>query len=128
MADMVYLAYPDPGHVQVGYDHWSVGGPLSGKVAVRGGENLEVEISIGSLHYERDPEWEALSGQEKERLESNVVVHVDGIKVLDKPAKPYLCEPNEIYVGSNPIGGSTCSARFTGIIVSSERIGAVYLR
>ncbi len=39
---MVYLAYPDSGHVQVGYDHWSVGGPLSGKVAVSGGENLDV--------------------------------------------------------------------------------------
>ncbi len=127
-ADMVYLAYPDSGHVQVGYDHWSVGGPLSDKVAVRSGENLDVEISMSSLHYERDPEWATLSASDQERLASNVVVHLNGIRVLDKPAKPYPCDSNETYVGSNPVGGSTCSAKFTGIIVSSERIGAVYLR
>src|SRR5208283_3641703 len=30
-ADFVYLAYPDAGHVQVGYDHWGSGGPISDK-------------------------------------------------------------------------------------------------
>jgi hypothetical protein len=57
-----------------------------------------------------------------------VVVHANGAKVLEARASPYACGPGEIYVGSNPLGGSTCGPKFTGTIVSSQRIGVLYLR
>lgn len=127
-ADMVYVSYPDPGHVQIGYDHWGYGGPISASIAVKGGENLELLLSLGSLHYEDDPNWPSLSAARRERLGSTVVVHANGAKVLEAKSSPYACEPGEIYIASNPVGGSTCSARFTGAILSSERIGVLYLR
>jgi hypothetical protein len=127
-ADMVYVLYPDPGHVQIGYDHWGYGGPISASIAVKGGENLELLLSLGSLHYEDDPNWPSLSAARRERLGSTVVVHANGAKVLEAKSSPYACEPGEIYIASNPVGGSTCSARFTGAILSSERIGVLYLR
>jgi len=127
-ADIVYISYPDPGHVQIGYDHWGSGGPLSDKIAVRGGANLEVEVSLGSLHYEDDPHWPLLGAADRERLRSTVVVHADGARVLEAKSRPYLCETSEIYSGSNPVGGSTCGPRFTGTIVSFETIGVLYLR
>jgi hypothetical protein len=127
-ADIVYLSYSDPGHVQVGCDHWGFGGPMSNLVPVHGGENLEIEIGLGSLHFEDDPEWMTLSAEERVRLRSRLVVHLNGKKVLDAPLRAYPCKPEEVYVGRNPVGGSTCAASFTGTIISSERIGAVYQR
>jgi hypothetical protein len=127
-ADFVYIAYPDAGHVQVGYDHWGTGGPISGRIAVRGGENLEVQVSLGSLHFEEDPQWALLSAADRARIESTVVVHANGAKVLDAKAIPYACDPSEIYVAANPLGGSTCNREFTGTVISSVRIGALYLR
>ncbi len=43
-----------------------------------------------------------------------VMVTMDGRTVLtaDQPCYPAL--PRELYIGENPIGGSTCSGRFTG--------------
>jgi hypothetical protein len=127
-ADIVYLSFPDPGHVQVGCDHWGVGGPLSSLIAVHGGETIDVEISMGSLHYEEDPEWLSVSPEERKRLKSSVVVHFNGPKVLDAPITAYSCTPEEVFVGVNPVGGSSCAAKFNGTIISSARIGAVYQR
>jgi hypothetical protein len=127
-ADMVYLAYPDPDHVQIGYDHWGVGGPISDRIPVRGGDNLEVQVSLGSLGYQDDPGWAALGEADRERLGHTVVVHANGARVLEAGANPYPCSPSEIYFGANPLGGSTCSARFTGTIVSTQKVGIAYLR
>ena len=69
-----------------------------------------------------------LSAADRERLASTVVVRANGAKVLEAKSHPFACSAGEIYVGSNPVGGSTCSARFTGSILSSERIGILYLR
>lgn len=127
-ADIVFISYPDPGHVQIGYDHWGVGGPLSGAIAVLGGESLEVQVSLGSLHYEGDPQWLSLSAADRERLASTVVVHVNGARVLEAKSRPFACEAGEVHIGFNPVGGSTCSPKFTGKIISSERVGVLYLR
>ena len=127
-ADLVYLSYPDRGHVQIGYDHWGTGGAASGTIDVHSGEQFEVQVSLGSLHYEDDPEWLLLSAADRERLSSRVVVHVNGARVLDAPCSPFPCGPDELYIGANPAGGSTCSKSFTGKIVSAERIGVLYLR
>ena len=127
-ADIVYIAYPEPGFVQFGYDHWGSGGPISGKLAVHPGESLEVQVSMGSLRYEDDPKWPSLSAPDRERLSSTVIVHANGARVLEAKSRPFACAPGEIYVGSNPAGGSTCSAKFTGTLVSTERIGVLYLR
>jgi hypothetical protein len=127
-ADIVYIAYPEPGFVQFGYDHWGAGGPISGKIPVHAGESLEVQVSLSSLRYADDPQWPSLSAADRERLSSTVVVHANGARVFEAKSKPYACAPGEIYIGSNPAGGSTCSATFTGKIISSERIGVLYLR
>ena len=95
---------------------------------MRGGENLEVQVSLGSLHFEEDPQWALLSAADRARIESTVVVHANGAKVLDAKAIPYACDPSEIYVAANPLGGSTCNREFTGTVISSVRIGALYLR
>ena len=127
-ADMVYISYVDAGHVRVGFDPWGYGGPQSEPIAVHRGENLAIQVSIGTLHYELDPEWPTLSAEQRDRLLSRVIVHVNGTRVLDAAVRTYASLVDEVFVASNPAGGSTCSDRFTGTIISSERIGAVYQR
>jgi hypothetical protein len=50
-----------------------------------------------------------------------VVVTMDGRTVLtaDQPCYPSL--PRELYIGENPIGGSTCGERFTGRLLLIRR-------
>jgi hypothetical protein len=46
---------------------------------------------------------------------------MDGRTVLtaDQPCYPSL--PRELYIGENPIGGSTCGERFTGRLLLIQR-------
>ncbi|MDD2762716.1 MAG: hypothetical protein PHE83_01945 [Opitutaceae bacterium] len=126
--DLVYIGYPDATHVQIGFDHWKVGGPLSEPIPVLPGLDLEVEISLGPLYPPDDPAWQTTDQAVLERLRSTLQVRVDGRVVLQQAVKAYPAGADQVYIGKNPIGGSTCGAEFTGRIVRVEHIGAAYLK
>jgi hypothetical protein len=51
----------------------------------------------------------------------SVSVTLDGVPVLAGVSPCHPATPGQIYVGENPIGGSTCSERFSGHFLLIER-------
>jgi len=122
--DFVYVVYDGPDSVRFGYDRWGVGGPLGEPVKVDYGTEHRIEISLGSLYPAIDDHagWaDAPADWRRNRL-ARVEVRLDGQPVLEHDSPAHPAGPDEVSIGSNPIGGSSCDATFTGTIVSTRRI------
>ena len=126
-AEIVYLKYVDPGHVQIGYDKWGVGGGLSAPIAVPDSRPLEIEVSLGSLYGAGVFPTATAEGQMLKRLQSTVLVRVEGKMVLRQASEGYSVDLKQIHVGCNPIGASTCAELFSGKIERLEFLGAAKL-
>jgi hypothetical protein len=96
--DVVYVAYESGSQIRFGHDHWGVGGPLSEPVGLDLNEVHEVTIAASP------------------RLR----VWLDHVLVLDSPVRPYDAAAGQIFPAGNPIGASTCEARFTGTLLLAE--------
>jgi hypothetical protein len=112
--DFVYIKYVDLGHVIIGYDHWGVGGSASDPIEVSYDDVHRIAISMDSLY----PPGASSSASGKVR------VSLDGNEVLDARFHGYASSAEDITIGKNEIGGSTCGAEFTGRILSVERFPA----
>jgi len=123
--DFIYLRYLDHNRARIGYDCWGKGGPQSEDFAVAPGVPLLVQVSLGSLYPETGPAWRDLPAATQAQARSRVRVRVNGRVVLDAPAHPHPSTPAEVFVGMNPLGGSTCGGRFTGEIVRIQRVDPV---
>ena len=108
--DLVYIKYEDAQTVVFGYDHWGVGGFESEPVKVTPDQEIDLIIDYGALHPPGAPG------------PRNVMVQVDGKKVLDKPGQFYAVPSDSVAVGTNPIGASTASAAFTGVVRQQQRL------
>jgi hypothetical protein len=109
--DFVYVRYEDAGHVVIGFDHWGIGGILGKPVELDYGQTHRIAITFQALYP---------PGSELHRSD-RVRVLLDGKPALEGK---YVCHPSaedQIRVGTNPIGGSTCGPAFTGRILSMER-------
>jgi hypothetical protein len=109
--DFVYVKYVDLGHVIIGFDHWGVGGSLSEPIEVSYNDVHRIAISMDSLY---PPEV-------RSHMPATVRVSLDGDEVLEAPWHCYPSRDEDITIGKNEIGGSTCGAEFTGRILSVER-------
>ena len=126
--DLLYVVYLDATHVRFGYDHWGKGGPMSGPIPLPPGPGLDLELSMGSLYPAGDPAWRDVNPAALQRLRSTVQVRLDGRVVFQEAVAAYPAADDEIYVGRNPIGGSTCGPKFSGRILRDVRIGAARLK
>jgi len=126
-AEVVYLKYTDAGHVQVGYDKWGVGGQLSAPLPARDGQRLEIELSVGSLYGAGVFAAETVDAATLRSLRGTVLVRVDGRVVLRQASASFPADPEQIRVGVNVVGASSCAEKFTGEIVQMEFLGAVAL-
>ena len=118
--DVLYLKYIDTGHIQFGYDHWGVGGGISGPIAVDYSRLHELQVGLGSLHSGRtDAEWTALPPDARKRVLEQVTVRLDGIVVWEVSSPAYPTSQEDIQVGQNTIGASSCTAHFTGEILET---------
>lgn len=109
--DFVYVHYLDPRHLSIGFDHWGIGGIVGKPVEVDYGQTHRLAISFPALY----PPGSPLNKSKAVRVLLDGRVALDGV---------YACHPStsdEIKIGKNPIGGSTCGPSFTGWIVSVER-------
>jgi hypothetical protein len=112
--DMVYLRYVDSEHVSFGFDHWGIGGSVGKPVSVDYRANHRLAVTFQSLY----PAGSVGHGSDLVR------VVLDGTTVLESH---WACHPatvNQIYIGKNPIGGSTCGPVFTGHILTVGHGGA----
>jgi hypothetical protein len=101
-ADVLLVEYIDENHVRFGLDHWGVGMFTSDRVACdySAMHNLQVEfVTNGENGF------------------TGVRVEMDGNAVWSQSAQLYQAAPEEIFVGLNRIGASTCSETFSGAIV-----------
>jgi hypothetical protein len=101
---------------RLGFDRWGVGGTLSDPIEIDSAAAHRIEVTMGSLYPDApSADQPPLSRGRK------VVVTMDGRTVLpaDQPCYPSL--PCELYIGENPIGGSTCGERFTGWLLLNQR-------
>lgn len=111
--DFLLVEYLDAGRVRFALDHWGRAAIWSEPVAVDFSATHEIEIGLGSF----PPSGGAMR---KERL----LVRLDGQTVLDRPAKFYPTEPEDVYFGRNPIGGSSCQRFFTGALLEVKKLRA----
>jgi putative flippase GtrA len=126
--EIVYIKYGDGGNFQIGYDKWNFGGPISMPIAYREGHVLEVEISVGALYAPGVFQATGIEAPEWRRLSSTVQVRVDGRTVLRQVNESFPTNPEQIHVGLNGIGASTCAEKFTGELVAVETVGAAQLK
>lgn len=121
--DLVYVVYAGNNTIRLGYDHWNKGGPLSDPIPVDYEKTHLLEVSMGSLMpaTDNDPAWKNLDAEARRSLLENVTIKLDGQVVLTHPSVTYPAKPDEVAVGSNPIGGSTCDPLFGGRFLLSER-------
>jgi hypothetical protein len=113
--DLVYVRYLDGRRVQFGFDHWGIGGFNGPPVEVNSTAFHRIEISLGSL-YPLAPRHD--EAHDRGRA---VSVTLDGVPVLAGVSPCHPITPGQIYVGENPIGGSTCGEHFSGHLLLIER-------
>jgi hypothetical protein len=117
--DVVFARYEDQGHVRIGFDHWSVGGPMSQSVAVDFSRPHHLELRMGSLFPPAgDPAWTGhfTSGQD---AKARIQVRLDGAVLLDADLPTFDTSAERLAFWSNPIGASSCRETFTGEVVES---------
>lgn len=114
--DILLIEYLDDQSVRFALDHW--GSPLVASEPVRldFGRPLDLEIRLGSLVA---PEAGVPARPERP---GRVGVAVNGAWVWDREAWFYAADPQELAIGSNPIGGTTGGPRFSGDVLAAERV------
>jgi hypothetical protein len=112
--DFVYVNYVDLHHIIVGFDHWAHGGFQSDPIEVDYGVVHHIAVNMDSLY----PAGSASASP------GRVHVSIDGEVVLDQKGRCYPSGSDEIRIGENTIGGSTCGPVFSGQVLSIERFPA----
>jgi hypothetical protein len=120
-ADYVWLQYIDAGRIQIGYEHTSGGGPLSGAIPADFSRPHTIEIDVPSLYPHQDSayfaNWPLLAAYASK---SRGRILVDGVAKLDGPLKSYESTPAQATVGENRLS-NTFGRKFTGQITQVER-------
>lgn len=122
-ADIIYVHYVDSHHVRFGLDHWSLGGPLSDPVTIDPDHLQKIEISLASLYPPpNSPAWGSRSAAERSKLTNRTIVKLDNVVVLDSGLMAYPAALDEVAIGENYLGASTCRVVFSGTILEKERL------
>ena len=123
--DFAYVTYVDDHHVRFGFDHWGVGGKVSEPVTLDLATPHFLEVSMGSLYRDAadDPAWKAVPAEKRARLLRQRWIRLDGRTVLEADLPCHPTAADQITLGNNRIGGSTCAAEFSGVIYSVTRPG-----
>ena len=120
--DLLFVLYVDQDHVRIGFDHWSVGGPLGKSIEVDMGRAHHLEATMGSCYPPAgDREWLSHPAANKARLKAEVRVKLDGADAFDAELPTYDVPPDQITLWANSIGGSSCGEMFTGTVMRAER-------
>lgn len=84
--DFVYVIYLNDHQIQFGYDHWGIGGPKAAPVPIA--PDSDHDVSIDFDHINRC-----------------VTIWLDGATILRQDSDLYPARPDQVWIGTNPIGG-----------------------
>lgn len=104
-ADSLYVRYVNPGRIILGFDHWGGPGAESPPITVDPERVLRVRIDLAPL------------ADNPVDLSSDLRVFIDGTLVWATQVVRYAHPDGAWIVGENPVGLSTSSPRFSGIIL-----------
>jgi hypothetical protein len=110
--DFAYVRYVDDGHAVFGFDHWGIGGLVGKPVALRFDQTHRLIVSFASLFPPGTPENKS----------DSISILLDGKPVLSGHFACHPSKADQVRIGRNPIGGSTCGPVFNGRILSIKRI------
>jgi hypothetical protein len=118
-ADVVYVHFLSNRRLQVGFDDWGKGGPVSAPIPYWPGQEVEIDVAYATLygsHLAKAP------ARFRDPAHSAVVVRWNGRTALDLISPVHLGSAAYPAVGINAIGASTCSEYFTGEIRDVSRL------
>ncbi len=107
-ADFLLVEYLSGARVRFALDHWGAGPVASEPVAIAPGKAQVLEVTMASLATVADAE-----GREAWR-KGRLRVALDGREVLAAETEFYVVEPGEVWIGRNPVGGTSCGEVFGG--------------
>ena len=102
-ADFIYVRMVDPDHLVVGEDHWGGGGKESAPIATGAFQAHHWVIR-----------WGAMRPSAEEADHAMMRVLMDGREVFTRELEAYPIRLDRVYVGENPVGGSSAAARIEG--------------
>ncbi len=110
--DFLFVSYVDETHIVFGYDSWGHPGHLSPTpVAITPGQPLRLRITVPALDQVRghftDPP-------------GTIRVDANGTTVLDIRDHYFIRQPRELYLASNPLGGSACDPVLRGRLLAPD--------
>lgn len=115
--NLLSVEYLDPGTVRFAFDFWGHATRFSEPVRIDHARAHELEIAWGG--------FEAVSGQTRRTAvpSAPLGVRVNGASVWEATVPFYVSEPEDMFVGREPLGATTCEAAFSGEIISATRGG-----
>jgi hypothetical protein len=118
----IYVAYHDAEHIRIGVDVWGLLGYQSEPIRTDYFADHEVVIEAGSLYPQNHPKLRGQTEETIKRLNSKLRVIFDGTTVINRDIDTYTSKVNEVTIGKNLRGGSSCEPNFAGKILSVERL------
>ena len=121
--DFCNVFYPAAGKVAFSHDAWGLGGSASATYTVDLTQEHLVEIDHGGLYPDPDvstttPQW----AEAARAMRNRVRILLDGLVVMDVGDQVHRVAPETVTIGENLLGGSSTSARFSGTLISVEKI------
>ena len=110
--DLLFMRVGADASLTFGYDHWADELRLAPAIPARFGEEHVVEFWVPATNRPS-------SGDSKAR---DVLVKLDGLIVWRRPAPFFPATPTAVFVGLNPIGGSTCEPTFPYSVLEQTQI------
>jgi hypothetical protein len=113
-ADLLYIEYFEGGTIRFGLNHWGRPSFLSPILRLEREAAHVLEIAFSSFPG-ASPAGSTNHG---------FSLSVNGLQKWQQPLRMYTVEPEDVFIGYNPVGGSVCGEFFTGAILAVERVGA----
>jgi hypothetical protein len=110
--DFVIVEYMDASTVRFALDHWGGTMVRSDPVPWDFSRPHELEIAMESLNPPVTLERVLRGGFE---------IRIDGHRAWQTATETFRVEPEEMIVGRNVIGGTSCDAKFSGQVLAAER-------
>jgi hypothetical protein len=112
--DLIFVQRVDSWRVRFGLDHWGGGARYGEPVEIRPGYTYRLEIAMDSLWPRDEPRPAPERG--------HVRVTLDGREVLSLESSCHPAAPDQVFIGRNPIGGTSCRPQFEGDILYVRRL------